>query len=65
VGIRRQITILIIHHITSRLVTLLKFIYSSIQVANVLVLIVCCNLINFVFQILPLFILKMPAGFIL
>jgi hypothetical protein len=37
-------------------VTPLKVIYSSIQISNVLVLTVRCELINFVFQIFPLFI---------
>jgi hypothetical protein len=36
----------------------LKFIYSSIQVSDVLVLTVC-KLINFVFQLFPLFIPEM------
>jgi hypothetical protein len=40
-----------------------KFIYSSIQVSDVLVLTVRCKLINLVFQIFPLFILEMPADF--
>jgi hypothetical protein len=40
-----------------------KVIYSSIQVSNVLVLTVNCKLINFVFQIFPLFIPEMSAGF--
>jgi hypothetical protein len=40
-----------------------EFIFSSIQVSNVLVLTVRCKLINFVFQIFPLFIPEMPAGF--
>jgi hypothetical protein len=37
VGICKQITFLILHKVTSRLVTLLKFIYSPIQVSNILV----------------------------
>jgi hypothetical protein len=36
VGIRKQITILIIHRVISRLVAPLKFIYCSIQVSDVL-----------------------------
>jgi hypothetical protein len=46
-----------------RLVAPLKFIYYSMQVSNVLVLTVRFKLINFVFQILPLLIPEMPAGF--
>jgi hypothetical protein len=46
--------------VTSRLVVPLKFIYSSMQVSDVLT--VGCKLINFVFQIFPLFIPEMSAG---
>jgi hypothetical protein len=35
---------------------------SDIQISNVLVLAVHCKLINFVFQIFPIFIPEMPAG---
>jgi hypothetical protein len=62
-GVCKPITILILHQVTSRLVTPLKLIYSSIQVSNVLVLAVLCKLINFVFQTFPLFVPEMPAGF--
>jgi hypothetical protein len=48
---------------TSRLVIPLKFIYSSIYISNVLVLTVRCNLTYSVFQIFPLFIPKLSAGF--
>jgi hypothetical protein len=63
VGICKQISNLILHPITSRLTAPLKLIYSSIQVNNVLVLTVSCNLINFVFQIVLLFVPEMAAGF--
>jgi hypothetical protein len=53
VGICKQI---ILHKVTSRLVAPLELIYSSIQVSDVFVLTVHCNLINFDFQIFPLFI---------
>jgi hypothetical protein len=33
------------------------------QVSDVLVLTVCCKLVNFVFQMFPLFIPEMSAGF--
>jgi hypothetical protein len=49
VEICKQITILILHYVTSRLKAPLKFIYSSIQVSEVLGLTVCCKLIKFVF----------------
>jgi hypothetical protein len=56
VGICKQITILILHEVASMLVATIKLIYSSIQVTDVLVLTVRCKLINFAFQIFPLFI---------
>jgi hypothetical protein len=62
-GIYKQVAILIIHLVSCRSVTLLKFIYSSIQISNILVLIRCCKLINFVYQIFPLLIPEMSAGF--
>jgi hypothetical protein len=40
-----------------------ELIYSSIQISNVLVLSLCYKLINFVFQIFPLFIPDLSAGF--
>jgi hypothetical protein len=40
-----------------------KFMYSTIQVSDVLVLTVHCKLIHFVFQIFPHFVPEMPAGF--
>jgi hypothetical protein len=63
VGTCKQITILIIFEASSRFETLLKFINSFIYVANILVITVCCKLINFVCQILPCFISEMPAAF--
>jgi hypothetical protein len=42
---------------------LLTLIYSSIQVSDVLVLTVRCKHINFVFQIFPIFIPEISAGF--
>jgi hypothetical protein len=41
----------------------LKFIYSSVQVSDVLVLTVRCKLINFVVQIFLIFIPVISAGF--
>jgi hypothetical protein len=63
VEICKQITILIFHYVISRLVAPLKLIYSSIQVSDVLVLTVRCKLVGFVFQVFPLFILEISAGF--
>jgi hypothetical protein len=54
VVICKQIAILILYQVSSRLVNLHKFISSSICVPNVLVLSVYCKIINFVFQIFPL-----------
>jgi hypothetical protein len=45
------------------LVTLIKLIYSSVHVSNFLVLTFRYKLINFFFQIFPLFTPEMPAGF--
>jgi hypothetical protein len=45
------------------LVAPLKFTYSPIQVSDVLVLTAGYKLINFVFQIFPLFIPEVSAGF--
>jgi hypothetical protein len=50
VGICKQITIFILYQVCSWLVTLLKFIHSSIQISNILVLAVCCKLTDFIFQ---------------
>jgi hypothetical protein len=48
--------------VISQLVAPIKSIYSSIQVSDVLVLTIRCTLINFVFQIFPLFIPEMSTG---
>jgi hypothetical protein len=56
VGIWKQIAILIFYQAISRLVILLKYIYFSVQLYNILVYTVCSKLINFVFSgILSLF----------
>jgi hypothetical protein len=62
-GIRKQITILILHCVISRLVHPLKIIYFSVQISDVLVLTAHCKLINFVFQILPSLFSEISAGF--
>jgi hypothetical protein len=51
-----------LHSITARLLDL-KFIYSSIQVSNVLVRTIYCNYVNFVFHKFPHFIPEMSVGF--
>jgi hypothetical protein len=58
-------TIPIIYKVISRLIIPIKVIYSSIQVSDVLVLNASCKLINFVFQIFPLFIPEIPSDFVL
>ena len=56
VGAWNQITLLILYHISSRLVTLLKVIDAPIQVPNIFYLTVSSKFLNFSFQIcLPLF----------
>jgi hypothetical protein len=62
VGICKQINIFTLHQVISRLVAPLKFIYSSIEVSDVLFLTVRCKLINFAFQMFSLFIAEMSAG---
>jgi hypothetical protein len=47
-GICKQIKIIIFHQVSPSSVALLKFIYASVQVYNILVLSVCFKLINFV-----------------
>jgi hypothetical protein len=58
-----KITVPILYQVRPMLVTLLKFIYSSILVSSDLVLTVWCKLINFVFQIFLLFVPEMSASF--
>jgi hypothetical protein len=48
-GICKQITLLMLYEVTSRLATLLKFTDSPILVVNFIVLIVLFKLINFTF----------------
>jgi hypothetical protein len=53
------------HHLPSwffQVVTLPELIYVSIQISTVLVLPVCCKLVNFVFQIFPLFVPEMSSS---
>jgi hypothetical protein len=50
VGIYKQMTLLVRHQVSSEFVTLLKSTYD--YVSNILILIICCDLINSVSQIL-------------
>jgi hypothetical protein len=51
-------TIPILHQVSSTLLTLLRFIYTPVQVSATFVLTICFKLINFFFQKLPLLSLK-------
>ena len=48
--ILRQITISILYTICMRLVTFLSFIFATLESSNILVLTICLELINFIFQ---------------
>ena len=63
VGVCHQVTILILHYITSRLVPILKVIDAPIQVPNVLDLTVSLKLLNFISQLCLLFVPEMSANF--
>jgi hypothetical protein len=64
VRICKQVTISMIQEVTSRLVTAIKSIYSSIQVRNVVLLTVQCIVNNFSFRYsLFFFVPEMPAVF--
>jgi len=63
VGVCNQISLLIFYYISSRLVTFLKIIVTSLQVSDVFDLTVSFKLTNFRFQIFLLFVLEMSAGF--
>jgi len=58
VGVCNQITFLILHYISSRLVTLLKVIDAPIQVPDIFELTVSFKFLNFCFQICLLLFLK-------
>jgi len=63
-GICKQITLLLFCEVTSTFVLLLKFIYVSVQlVTNIPVLNACLKLINFIFQIFPVFDTEMSTSF--
>jgi hypothetical protein len=55
VGVCNRITFVILHYISSRLVTLLKVIDAPLHVPNILNLTVSFNFLNFSFQIYLLF----------
>jgi hypothetical protein len=51
VGICKQITILVLSQVSSRLVILLKFTYAPLLVFHIFVVTPCFKLIDFVFQV--------------
>jgi len=56
-----QNTMEIFYYVSSRLVTFLKFIYASLHISDIFVVItVCFKLIIFFFQKFPLLFLKVP-----
>jgi hypothetical protein len=50
VGIYKEISILILYCVSSRLVTLLKFIYASVYIADIFVLIFLSSSLAFFFR---------------
>jgi len=62
VGVCNQITFVILHYISSRLVTLLKEIDAPIQVPNIFSLSVSFTFLNFSFQICLLYVPEMSAS---
>jgi hypothetical protein len=62
VGICKQITILTLYQVSSKLVTLLNS-FIHVCKSGMFRFLLCFKLINFVFQIFPLFVLEMPASF--
>jgi hypothetical protein len=62
-AIHKQITIHFFYQVSSRLVTLCKFIYASEQVSNNFVLSVSFKLINVIFQIFLYLFLKVSTSF--
>ena len=62
-GVCHQVTVLILHYITSRLLPLLKVIDAPIEVPNVLNLTVSFKFLNFSSQICLLFVPEMFTNF--
>jgi hypothetical protein len=62
VGVYNQITFVILHSISSRLVTLLKVTDAPIQVPNIFYLTVSFKFLDFSFQIFLLFVSEMSAS---
>jgi hypothetical protein len=50
-----QLTVLVLRQVRPMFVTLLKFIYVSLEASDILVMTLCFKLIDFVLQIFPLF----------
>jgi len=63
VGVCKQITFVIHHYISSRLVTLLKVIDAPVQVPNIFHLAISFKFLNFSFQICLLFVPEMSVSF--
>jgi len=63
VGVCNEITFVILHYISSKLVNLLKVINAPIQVPNIFYLTVSYNFLNFSFQIFLFFVPEMSATF--
>ena len=61
-GVCKQITSVILHYISSRLVPLLKVIEAPMQVTNIFDLTVSFKFLNYSFQICLLFVPEMPAS---
>jgi len=63
VGVCNQITLLVLYHNSSRLVTLLKIIDALIQIPNTFYVTVSFKFLNFSFQIFLLFVPEMSTSF--
>ena len=63
VGVCKQITLLVLYYIISRLLTLLKVIDAPIRVTDILDLTVSFKFISFSFQIFLLFVPEVSTSF--
>jgi len=62
VGVCNQITFVILHYVSSRLVTVLEVIDAPIQIPNIFDLTVSFKFLNFSFQMCLLFVPEMSAS---
>jgi hypothetical protein len=62
VGVCNQITVVILHYISSRLITLLKVIDAPLKFPNIFYLTVSIKFMNFSFQICILFVPEMSGS---